>query len=81
MKKIITIATCAVFALSTLMSTAQTDAKAAKKDDSKKEAAPAKKSEGKKLKKDGTPDKRYKENKEAKPATSTKKEAAKTDKK
>jgi len=68
MKKTVTLVACAVFALSSFVGAAQTDTKAAKKDESKKEAPakdakkddskkPAKKEESKKT-----------ENKEAKPA-------------
>ena len=85
MKKIITLAACALFAFSSMLSSAQTDKKAAPKKEAKKEApakaetkqeAPATTTtSGQKLKKDGTPDKRYKENKEeAKPAGPTKKD-------
>ena len=76
MKKFITIAACALFAFSSILSSAQTDKKTApKKTESKQEAPASTTSSGQKLKKDGTPDKRYKENKEeAKPAGPTKKD-------
>jgi hypothetical protein len=62
MKKLITLAAAALFAFSSLITVAQTDKKA---DPQKaKQEAPAEKSGDAKLKKDGTPDKRYKENKE-----------------
>lgn len=72
MKKLIALATAALLSLSTLMGVAQTDQKI-KKAETKKEA-PAE--TDKKLKKDGTPDMRYKENKEAaaKPAGPLKKD-------
>jgi hypothetical protein len=47
MKKTMTLVACAAFAFSSLVGVAQTDTKAAKKDDSKKEA-PAKKEDSKK---------------------------------
>jgi hypothetical protein len=72
MKKITTLLACVAFAFSSLIGIAQTD----KKTETAKQEAPAKKTEGgQKLKKDGTPDMRYKENKEAaKPAAHTKKD-------
>jgi len=72
MKKLLTLAAAALFSLSTFVANAQTDKKDAKKADTKKEAvAPT----DQKLKKDGTPDMRYKENKEAaKPAGPLKKD-------
>ena len=75
MKKIIALVACGVFTLSSLMGISQTDKKSTSKKEETKTEAPAKSTEGQKLKKDGTPDKRYKENKEAKqPATPTKKD-------
>jgi hypothetical protein len=73
MKKLITLAAAALFAFSSLITVAQTDKKA---DQQKtKQETPAGKSGDAKLKKDGTPDKRYKENKEpAKPAGPVKKD-------
>ena len=76
MKKITTLLACAAFALSSFIGFAQTDKKPATKKSETKQEAPAKTTEGgQKLKKDGTPDMRYKENKEAaKPAVHTKKD-------
>jgi hypothetical protein len=77
MKKMMTLAACALFAFSSMLSSAQTDKKASTTKSTTKAATPASAttapattapSTGPKLKKDGTPDKRYKENKAAKPA-------------
>ena len=75
MKKLMSFAACALFAFSSILAPAQTDKKAeAKKAETKQEATTPSTS-GQKLKKDGTPDMRYKENKEAaKPAGPTKKD-------
>ncbi len=75
MKKIVRLVACAVFALGSMLGFAQTDKKEAPKKAETKQEAPAKAADGQKLKKDGTPDMRYKENKEAaKPAGPTKKD-------
>ena len=66
MKKIITLFSLLVFTFSSVVVSAQTDKKTATKKAETKQETPAKKEEsGPKLKKDGTPDMRYKENKEA----------------
>ena len=62
MKKIITLAACALFAFSSMLGVAQTDKKEAPK---AKQETPAPSTSGQKLKKDGTPDMRHKANKEA----------------
>lgn len=84
MKKLITFAAAALFAFSSLISVAQSDKKAdqqkakqetKEKKQEVKQEAPTEKAGEAKLKKDGTPDKRYKENKEAeKPAGPLKKD-------
>lgn len=67
MKKFLTLAAAALFSFSTFVANAQTDKKEAnKKAETKKEATSS--SNDQKLKKDGTPDMRYKENKESKEA-------------
>jgi hypothetical protein len=73
MKKLFALAAAALFAFGSLTTVAQTDKKT---DQPKaKQETPAEKSGDAKLKKDGTPDKRYKENKEpAKPAGPLKKD-------
>lgn len=74
MKKLIVFAATALFSLYTIIGISQTDKKnTAGKNQTKKEAAAPPE---KKLKKDGTPDMRYKENKEAaaKPAGPLKKD-------
>ena len=63
MKKFIAFATAVLFSFSTLMGVAQTDQKQQNKKAETKKEVPAEKD--KKVKKDGTPDMRYKENKEA----------------
>lgn len=71
MKKLFTLAAATLFAFSSLIGLAQNDTKTQKSET--KQEAPA--GQDKKLKKDGTPDKRYKENKEAaKPAGPVKKD-------
>lgn len=65
MKKIISLGALIVFSLSSFIGIAQTDKKTTAKKNETKQEAPAKKEDGPKLKKDGTPDMRYKENKEA----------------
>lgn len=63
MKKIIAFATALLFSFGMLIGHAQTDQKQSKKKTETKKETPS--DSTKKLKKDGTPDMRYKENKEA----------------
>lgn len=73
MKKFIAFATAVLFSFSTFIGSAQTDQKQQNKKAEVKKETPA--DNDKKLKKDGTPDMRYKENKEAaKPAGPLKKD-------
>ena len=66
MKKIVSLFACVAFAFSSVLGMAQGDKKPAAAKTETKQETPAKKEEGgQKLKKDGTPDMRYKENKEA----------------
>ena len=76
MKKITTLLACAMLTVSSFIGLSQTDKKAEQKKTEPKQETPAKTNEGgQKLKKDGTPDMRYKENKEAaKAAVHTKKD-------
>ena len=64
MKKIVTLLACVAFVFNSLLGFAQEDKKS-KKTETKQETPSKKEEGGQKLKKDGTPDMRYKENKEA----------------
>ena len=74
MKKLITLFAAMLFAITSLVAIAQTDEKQTVKKEVVKQPPSSAKPADAKLKKDGTPDKRFKENKTEKPVGPLKKD-------